>query len=282
MTKIYLSAIAILLLLNIFAFYIAWDLSASRDLLVDFLNVGQGDSTFIQTRNHQQVLIDGGPSSAVLDKLSKQMPFYDKTIELVILSHPEKDHLAGLLEVLKRYKVKNILWNGIVRDTAEWQEWEKLIAVEGAKIEIAKAGERIVLGAATFMDILSPGKSVEGQKVEDSNDTSIVALLKDGEESFLFTGDIDNKIESILAEKSIQATVLKVAHHGSKTSSSEVFLKELSPQLAVISVGKNTYGHPTPEVLAKLENFGIQIKRTDLNGDVKIYSTGKSIKTISN
>ncbi|MBU2539949.1 MBL fold metallo-hydrolase [Patescibacteria group bacterium] len=278
--KVVFIFVSSLFLLNIFAWQIVWDLSQSRDLMVDFLNIGQGDSIFIETPWNQQILIDGGPDSKILEKLGKEMPFYDKTIDLIILTHPEKDHLAGLLEVLKRYKVKNILWTGVVRDTVEWQEWVNLIKKEKAEIKIAKIGARIIFkkeNPQIFIDILNPVDSLNGKELKDSNDSSIVAYLTIGKNSFLFTGDIGFAVEKQLAKEDINADVLKIAHHGSKYSSSEDFLKAVLPKFAIIEVGENNYGHPTNEVLARLSNFGIETLRTDKDGDIKVFSDGESV-----
>lgn len=275
----------LLFVINVLTWQIVWDLSQNRDLMVGFLDVGQGDSIFIETPENQQILIDGGPNSKILEKLGREMPFYDRTIELVILTHPEKDHLFGLLEVLKRYNIKNILWTGVVRDTVEWQEWENLIKKEKANIRIAKAGDRIILRKKSpfiYIDILNPGENMDGKSLKDSNDSSIVAYLVVGLKSFLFTGDIDSVIEKQLTAENFNANVLKVAHHGSKYSSSEDFLKAVLPDVAVIEVGKNSYGHLTGEVLARLNKFGIETLRTDQNGDVKIFSDGENIKIITN
>lgn len=281
--KIVFIFIGFLIVLNVFTWKIVWDLSQNRDFIADFLNVGQGDSIFIETPDSQQILIDGGPDSKILEKLGKEMRFYDRTIDLIILTHPEKDHLAGLLEVLKRYKVKNILWTGVVRDTAEWQEWINLIKKEKAEIKIAKTGARIILKKESpeiFIDILNPIDDWSGKELKDSNDSSIVANLTVGENSFLFTGDIGFAIEKQLEKENIYADVLKIAHHGSKYSSSEDFLRNVLPKFAVIEVGENNYGHPTDEVLARLNNFGIETLRTDQDGDIKIISDGNNLKVI--
>lgn len=273
--------LGILLVLNIFSWTAAAGLNKPNALEVDFLNVGQGDAVFIETPNGQQILIDGGPDSTILQKLAKEMPFWDRTIDLIILSHPEKDHMAGLIDVLKRYRVENILWTGVVRDTPEYKEWSDLIKKERAQIEIAKAGEKIRLssesGKLIYFNILNPQGDSSGQELKDSNDTSIVADLIFNDTSFLFTGDISSAVEQKLASASlsIKSDVLKVSHHGSKYSTSDYFLEKVAPAIAVIEVGKNSYGHPTQEVLEKLENFGIKTLRTDLNGDIKIISNGK-------
>ena len=279
-SKIIVGLIGFLVLLNVISWNEVSRLSVGHDLMVDFLNVGQGDSIFITTPGNQQILIDGGPNSSVLEKLNKEMPLYDKTIELVVLTHPEKDHLVGLFDVLKRYKVKNILWTGVIRNTSEWEEWKSLIKKEGANIIIAKAGDQVVLQKkepAIFFDILNPIGDIAGQKFEDSNDTSAVLYLTVGKEKFLFVGDIGFEAEEQLLKGNIVADVLKIAHHGSKYSTSKEFLEQVSPRVAIISVGENSYGHPTDELLARLDFFGIDIKRTDRDGDIKMFSNGKNI-----
>jgi competence protein ComEC len=271
--------LATLLILNVLAWTAVFDLAKQKFLAVDFLSVGQGDSEFITTPGGCQILIDGGPDNSVLEKLGKAMPFWDRTIDLVILSHPEKDHLAGLIEVLKRYKVENILWSGVIRDTAEYQEWSDGIKKEEAKIIIAQLGEKIKIGKLEI-DVLNPSESLAGQELKDSNDSSVVVKLIFGQNSFLFTGDISEKVENDLGKKpsGIDSDILKVAHHGSKYSSSDGFIKAVSPQIAVIEVGKdNGYGHPTQEVLDRLASYGIDILRTDQNGDIKIISDSKNL-----
>ncbi len=267
--------------LNVLTWAVVCDLSRPQDLKVVFFDVGQGDSIFIETPDGVQVLIDGGPTSAILEKLAEEMPFYDRTIDLIILTHPEHDHYFGLFEVLKRYEVENILWTGVVRDTAEWQEWVRLIEEEGAEIRIAEVGQKITIGKPSFptiLEILHPFENLAGQEIKNSNDTSIVARLVFGDVSFLFTGDITKKVEAKLVEQDVglDSDVLKVCHHGSKTSSSLEFLEQVSPEIAVIQVGENSYGHPHLEVLANLEQFGIQVLRTDINGDIRIVSNGNN------
>ena len=281
--------LATLVVFNILAWAVVFDLSQQKFMEVNFFDVGQGDAIFIETPKGQQVLIDGGPSSAILEKLGKEIPFWDREIDLVILSHPEADHLVGLLEVLKKYKVRNILWTGIVRDTPEYVEWQKLIKEERAKIYIAKKEERILMSNGILIDILYPLQNLEGKEIKDSNDTSVVGRLAFGDNSFLFTGDATQLAEKeIIREYScsnscefatLDSDVLKVAHHGSKTSSSSEFLEEVSPEVAVISVGENnSYGHPTSETLENLNKYGIKVLRTDERGDIKIVSDGEAIK----
>jgi competence protein ComEC len=274
----------ILFCLNILAWLVVFDLNKPTFLAVNFFDVGQGDAIFIETPERNQILIDGGPSPLILEKLGKEMPFYDRSIDLIILTHPEFDHLSGLNEVLKRYRVENILWTGITRDTAEYQEWLKLISNEKANIKIAKSNQKIkwsILNPDQYLKILYPFENLEGERFKDSNNTSIVSKLVFGENSFLFTGDAYKETEREILGRGvdIDSDILKVSHHGSKTSTSEEFLKEVSPEIAVISVGKgNSYGHPHQEVLEILAKYGIRILRTDEIGDIKIISDGKVIK----
>lgn len=263
--------------LNILAWLAVYEISQPRFLEVNFFDVGQGEAIFIVSPQRHQILIDGGPDSTILEKLSKEIPFWDRSIDLIILTHPERDHLVGLIEVLKRYKVENILWTGVVRDTPEYKEWKRLIKEEEAKIFIAKSNQEIKmtgLSPAHFL-ILYPFENLEGQKFKDSNDTSIVAKLIFGKISFLFTGDISKLGERKMIEEKIDldSDILKIAHHGSKTSSLEEFIKEVSPEIAVIQVGRdNHYSHPHPETLETLSKFGINVLRTDKDGDIKIIS----------
>jgi competence protein ComEC len=273
--------LAILFFLNVLAWIAVFDLSKPQFLEVNFFDVGQGDAIFIETPKRNQILIDGGQSSVILEKLRKEMPFWDRSIDLVILTHPERDHLVGLLEVLKKYKVGNIFWTGIKRDTPEYQEWQKLIEKEKAKIYIIPFFQKVTIGKDISMNFLYPVENLADKEYQNSNDTSIVAKLNFNRNSFLFTGDISKSVEEELINyyQNLKSDVLKVAHHGSKTSTSEEFLKEIWPKIAIISVGKeNPYGHPHQEVLEILNKFGIRVLRTDENGNIKIISDGQKIK----
>ena len=270
---------------NIIAGFILWDLTKIQSIEVNFFDIGQGDSIFIQTPQNHQILIDGGPNyKIILDKLSQEMPQWDRTIDLIILTHPERDHIAGLIEVLKAYKVENIMWTGIKRDTAEYREWQRLITEENANIIIAQAGQKIYSPGSYEIEILYPFESLENQEVKSVNNSSIIARLSFGENSFLFTGDAFQSTEDILAEKGIylDSDVLKVGHHGSKTSTARDFVEKVSPEIAVIQCGRdNQYGHPFPETLATLEEFDVEVLRTDELGDIKIISNGSDFEIIT-
>ena len=287
--KIILFIAVFLFFLNIFCWKEVFDLVKDADILkVYFLDVGQGDSSFMQTPEGHQILIDGGPDASALEKLSSLMPFWDRTIDLVILTHPESDHMQGLLDILQRYKADYILWTGVNRISPGYDVWLSALEKQkkmGAKIIIADAGKRIKAGYV-LIDTLYPLESTEGKELKNtSNDTCIVSKLIFGKNSFLLTGDISSTAEKEIVDsgKNVDSDVLKIAHHGSKYSTSDLFLENVIPKVAIISVGtKNTYGHPTPEVLQRLEKFGIKVFRTDKDGDVKFISDGNNLKLINN
>lgn len=270
----------VLLLCNIFFWSIIYNLNRSQLLEVIFFNVGQGDGIFIETPQNYQILIDGGPSSVVLEKLGQEMSFWDRSIDLIILTHPEHDHVAGLIEVLKTYEVKNILWTGVLKDTKEFEEWIKLIKGEKADITIAQAGQRIII-PNIFFEIIYPFEDLEGQNIKNTNNTSIIFRLVFNNNCFLFTGDASKSIERKVIDKglNLNCNVLKVGHHGSKNSTSKELVESVIPELAVISLGKdNKYGHPHAQVLDILNDYGIKVLRTDEIGDIKIISDGQNIK----
>ncbi len=278
-------SLIVLTVLNVFVWIAVFDLSQREFLEVNFFDVGQGDAIFIETPQGYQALIDGGPGSAILEKLGKEMPYWDRTIDLIILTHPEHDHIAGLIEVLKKYEVKQILWTGVERETYEYKEWKDLIEEEGAEIIIAQAGKKIFCSdedtGQCYFDILYPFENLSGQMIKNVNNTSVVARLVFYENSFLFTGDAYKSVEQKLvdAEIYLSSDVLKVGHHGSKTSTLKEFVEYVSPSIAVIQCGKNnSYGHPYEETVSTLKEFDITILRTDLDGDIKIISDGRNFK----
>jgi competence protein ComEC len=252
----------------------------NQKLEIIFFDIGQGDSILINTKNNPQILIDGGPNNSVVDKLGEILPFYDKKIELIILTHPDKDHISGLVEVVKRYKADKILTTGIECSTEVCQILSEQIQKKKIPVEIAQAGQIISIDNNIFLGILNPLENLSGKNVKNKNDTSIVAKLIAGENSVLLTGDITSKTEENLIENNfnLQSDFLKIAHHGSKYSTSENFLNGVSPKAAIISVGKNSWGMPTKEVLEKLDKSKIKAYRTDIDGDVKIVFEGNNFK----
>lgn len=287
MNKPVLFIFTVLVGMNIFSWFLFLEARRPADLTVDFLNVGQGDSIFIKTPNKQKIIIDGGPDyNLAAEELTKEIPFWDREIDLIILTHPEKDHFAGLFKILKLYKVKNIISTGDTKDTSEFKDFQAAILkeqAEGAKVYELDAYDKILMGR-TEMEILFPFGVAKNTAQESTNENCLVSKLIFNKNEFLFTGDIGAKEEKeiINQNEDIQVDVLKVAHHGSKYSSSAGFLKLASPKAAVIQVGKNnTYGHPAPETLARLSDAEIKVYRNDLNGNIKVISDGKNLKILS-
>lgn len=272
--------LVIFLCLSVFAFSTRSIASQKNGLLkIYFFDVGQGDAIFIEAPNGNQVLVDGGPDKSVLQKLGEVMPFYDRSIDLVVVSHPHADHVSGLIDVLDRYDVSNILEAKEVYNSPVFQAWQKAVEDENAKEVEAIAGQEIDLGKGVTLTVIYPFESAAGKITSKPHDYVVATILKYGEFEVLLTGDMEEKVERklILNGSDINADVLKVGHHGSRTSSSSEFLSAVSPEVAIIQVGeKNRYGHPSPEVLKRLDEYGIRYYRNDLNGDIKIISDGRS------
>lgn len=251
--------------------------SPDNILEVHFFDIGQGDSIFIETPQGKQVLIDGGPDKTVLEKLGKTMPFYDRTIDLVILTHPDADHITGLVEVLKYYQVEHILFSGLEKDAAVYQKWEDIIKEKNISLTIAQAGQKVILEKGIIMNILWPEQSLIESFAKKANNVSVVNKLIYGQIEFLLVGDIEKEIEQRLVNQNLESDILKVPHHGSKTSTSYNFLKAVNPQIAVISVGlDNQYKHPDEDILERLKD--VLVYRTDKNGDIKILTDGNLLQ----
>lgn len=266
---------------GIFVWYAVFYFEAREDFTVTFFDVGQGDAIFIETAQGHQALIDGGPNERVLSKLGRRMPFWDKTLDLVILTHPDKDHIAGLVEALKRYSIDGIVWTGVKHSSAEYEEWTRLIEEKKVPEFFVEKGYVIQFGSEARFEILAPFESFKGKSAKKINDTSIVGALIHGDNTILLTGDSEKSTEYRLlfeSPQAIDADVLKVGHHGSKTSSSQEFLQLVSPDIAIIQVGaKNRYGHPTEEVLDRLAAIGARVLRTDIDGDITFVSDGQKL-----
>ena len=270
--------LVIVLCLSVFAFSTRSIASQKDGLLkIRFFDIGQGDAIFIETPNGSQVLIDGGPDNKILQKLGEVIPFYDKDIDLVVVSHPHADHLVGLIDVLNRYEVKNIIEAKENYVSSDFNAWREAVNNESSVEIEAISGKEIDLGSEVTLAILHPFDSVAGTSTKTPHDDVVVAILKYKSFELMLTGDIEAKVERrlILEGYDLDSDVLKVGHHGSKTSTTEEFLSEVSPEVAVIQVGAdNRYGHPTEEVLKRLDSFGIKHYRNDLNGDIAVISDG--------
>lgn len=251
-------------------------------LHVFFLDVGQGDAILIQ-KGHQQILIDGGPDpDKICLELGDKLPFWDRTIELIILTHPDVDHITGLVEVLQRYEVKHVLTSGQECDSSVCMEWRRLIEEKDIEHTIVQAGQRIALAGEVSLEVLHPQRTLLQDTASDVNNNSVVLRLVFRDFSLLLTGDVFEEAEQHLLDRrfSLRSTVLKVPHHGSDTSSCSEFLAAVDPQLAVISVGaENPFGHPDPEVVERLvEMVGEDnVYLTSERGTIELITDGQRL-----
>jgi len=270
-----------LIFISLFLVFFLFFYNPRKNLKVDFLDVGLGSSIVIQTPYDQNILIDGGDSDAkILRQLPKFMPFYDKTIDLVILTHPHDDHVGGLVKVLKRYKVEKILYTGVVHTSPAYLEFLKIIKDKHIPLVIIDRPQNIVLGENLNLKVLYPFTSFLNKEVENLNNTSIVAMLVYKDNKFLFTGDMEKEVEEVFVKQKpdIQADVMLAGHHGSDTSSSEDFLQLVKPAYALIQSGAdNEFGHPSLRVLRRFDSMKILYLRNDLSGWVQFISDGKDL-----
>lgn len=276
---------AILFALAVWGMVISWPHSGVE---VIFCDVGQGDGTLIQ-QGFRQILVDGGPPRRVTRCLEKFMPFFDRTIDAIVVSHPQLDHFGGLEDVFKRYRVMSFVYNGAAGSSTEWKGLSGAVREEkGVMVRRLEAGEEFRVGDISFNAIwpkkgnvplasrLAPRAVLGVQDTKDPNKHTLVLQMTYAAFDVLLTGDIGVEQErEIEKEISNAIEVLKVPHHGSKYSSSQSFLEAVRPALAVIQVGKNSYGHPTKEAIARLESVGAQVLRNDQNGDIVIKTDGK-------
>lgn len=251
----------------------------SEKLELTFFDVGQGDASLVRTTTGQNILIDGGPNRTILSSLSKSLPWWDRGIDLMVLSHPHDDHVSGLTEVLENFQVKKILSTGVVHTSPSYLSFLSTIKESGTELVLARAEQSIVLDKETKLIIIYPFDVLAGEEVGNLNNASIVAKLEYKNTSVLFTGDIELEVEEEIlnSQKDIKADILKVPHHGSNTSSHEEFVKNIEPQFAIASMGANNkFGHPSRRVEKRYEDNGVVFLRTDQAGDIKFLSDGEN------
>ena len=262
---------------------LVWHVIAVEDragkLTVAFLDVGQGDAIFIESPTGTQMMIDGGPGSMVLRELGQVMPFYDRSIDLLLVSNPDTDHMSGFLDVLRSFDVSAVVEPGTVGASSDYRSFLEEVEKEKASHVIAQRGQRFELGGGVYFEILFPDREVSGL---ETNHGSIIGRLVYGDTSFLFPGDAPSAVEEYVAyldKERLDVDVLKVGHHGSKTSTGDVFLGFASPAMAIISAGKeNRYGHPHPEVIDRLKQFNVQTLGTYERGRVIVESDGDTVR----
>lgn len=243
------------------------------------LDVGQGDSVLIQTPAREYILVDGGPDDRVVQKLSEIMPFYVRSIDVMVLTHPHADHINGLVEILKRYQVRRVMMTGVSYPYSGYNVFLKLVREKEIPILFVD-GSRDFRLHGVILDILYPFTAIQGRSFENLNNSSLVFRLIYGGNIFYFSGDLEMEKELELVERGLdlRANVFKAGHHGSRTSNAELLLEKMKPQAVMISCGiENTFHHPHPETIQHFLERNIQVFRTDLQGTVEATSNGREI-----
>lgn len=254
-----------------------------------FCDVGQGDGILIVTPKGKQIVIDGGPGTKIVDCLGAKMPFWDRTVEIMVLTHAQEDHMEGQIEIFNRFNVQRVVWTGIENQTALFDQWQRLLNAERSKVYLARAGDMILAdsgnpnqGPTLKLEVLWPSaeKSSIWQTLAptDLNESSVVTRLVYGPPAGGFcaylTGDLSKELLQLLIAK--QCQILKVSHHGSKTGTSQEILDKVNPEIAIIQVGRNRFGHPHKEVLDLLTSKGVKVLRNDTDGTIEIGTDGKN------
>ena len=249
-----------------------------QPLKISVLDVGQGDAILIQTPEYHNILIDAGADSKVVDQLSKQLAFFDKTIDIFILTHPHADHYGGILDVMQKYQIKKIILTGVVSGDPVYLTFLGETRKKNIETVFIQNHQDLLIGSNIYLDIIYPfnGQSLVGQDVYNKNNTSIVARLlrrtSGGLENLaMLTGDAEEEEEReiLLTGQDVRSDILKLGHHGSKTATSDIFLRAVNPKIAIVSAGKdNKFGHPHAETMGKVR--GLTIYRTDLGGTVEL------------
>lgn len=261
-----------------------------KKLHVVICDVGQGDAIFIRAPGGSDILIDGGPDDSVLNCLGKHLPFWDRTLEIMILTHPHADHFMGFFSVLKNYKIESFASEKLINKTVGFSSLMDKIKAQAIPVRFVFAGDRFILKDGVILRIVGPTREFLDQTSpggiigETGEFASLETLIKYGKFSALLTGDsqVAELKDAFQFASLVQGklSVLQVPHHGSRFGLDQEILDILNPKIAVISVGKNNkYGHPTPFVLEILRNKDIKILRTDQVGDIEIISDGKSFLT---
>lgn len=266
-----LSILLVLLTANGFV-WASVSLNRNHQLVVKVYDVGQGDSILIQTPDDYKILVDGGPNNRVDDYLNTDLALNDRSIDLLVLTHPQADHMTGLIEAIKRFQVKKVITSNVKNDSAQFKLWTDTLKNAHLTPEYVYAGESISLADQVTLKILWPDSP--NPQVTNLNDAAVVMKLSYGNFDMLLTSDADVVTQPYTGTVN-HVEVLKVPHHGSKTALKEDFLAKLQPDVSVISVGAhNSYGHPNNQLLELLNKDSKKVFRTDKNGTVTFVSNG--------
>lgn len=250
-------------------------------LTVAFLDVGQGDAIYIESPTGIQLVVDGGPNRAILGELASLMPFFDRTIDAIVVTNPDLDHFGGFIDVLARYRVLAFIDPGVEKNSGAWEELQRAVMKEGADTIVARRGHIIDIGGGATIEILFPDRDVSGV---EPNTGSIVMRLRYSDTSVLLMGDSVKSVEEYIVSldgSRLKSDILKIGHHGSRTSTGLALLAAALPAVAVISAGAdNRYGHPHREVLDTLAQFKVETLLTAHEKTVIFKSDGRSFVRI--
>ncbi len=259
----------------IWSFYFLEDRKGA--LTIAFLDVGQGDAIFIESPTGTQIVIDGGPDASVVQGLSDVMNIADRSLDAIVVTNPDQDHFAGFLPVLSRYRVGAEFEAGTMQDSTTYKAFRALLKEKGVETTLARRGQTIDIGGGAYLRILFPDRDVPDLA---SNTGSIVMQLVYGKTKVMLMGDTVDEVENYIASldgMSLKSQILKVGHHGSRTSTGEALLKNVSPEVAVLSLGcDNSYGHPHKEVTERLAKYGVEQLSLCEEGTVIYRSDGES------
>lgn len=279
-TQLFLFSFALLVFVTGSIGYVLQEFERGPFLIVAFLDVGQGDAIFIESPSGKQMLIDGGPDKRVVRELSRVMPFFDRSIDVVLNTHPDKDHIGGLPEVLRRYEVAQVLDPGVESDSGTYGYYRQLIEKKNIEYTEARRGQRINFGDGVYAEILFPDRDMDG--VTNDNNASVIVQVVYASTSVMLTGDAPAAVERYLVSlgpAGLDSDILKAGHHGSRTSSAPEFVRAVSPQWAIISAGKNnSYNHPHQEVMDTFASSSISVLGTYDFGTIIFESDGKTFE----
>lgn len=251
---------------------------------VTVCDVGQGDAVIIRSPNNHTILFDGGPDSKVLDCLSASLPFWERKIDLVILSHPHADHLNGLIDIFQSYKVEQFATEALENKSEGFEVLQTIVRREGIAWQSLLDGDRVKLGDGVVLQVIGPRReylsttAIDGKYITSSEFASLEILVSYHDFDLLLTGDSQNEQlgDAVQTHRLPQIEILQTPHHGSKTGLTPEILERIRPRVATISVGKNTYGHPSPSTLDLLQKHHVTTYRTDKEGNLRLISDGKS------
>lgn len=273
--KSFVKGIIAITIVAVFYLWSSIEQTVDKNLHIYFLDVGQGDSIYLETPGDKSILIDSGPNDNVVNEISNYLPPYKKQIDFAILTHPHFDHLSGFLYLKDYFIFQKVIQMPVEYTSDAYIQWLEFLDGNNVEVYPVSRGDIINIEDDLTFEVLWP-KNIEDINDLNLNNTSIVLLLRYKEFSALFMGDAEIEVEEdIVSNYDFEVNVLKVGHHGALTSSSKEFISMLLPQVSVISVGDNNFGHPNNDVIERLKTQGAVVYRTDQEGTIEMISDGE-------